>query len=70
MAERIKIMAILFICSILAGLIYPIVMGWQWGGGWLAEHLVFLTLLDQLLFTASGGAAALAGVIVLGAREW
>ena len=22
--------------AILSGIIYPTVMGWQWGGGWLA----------------------------------
>ena len=35
-AERIKLWPFFLFAAILAGIIYPIVMGWQWGGGWLA----------------------------------
>ena len=35
-AERIKIWPFFLFCAILAGVIYPIEMGWQWGGGHLA----------------------------------
>ena len=37
MAERIKLWPFFLFAAILSGIIYPIVMGWQWGGGWLAE---------------------------------
>ena len=43
-------------------------MGWQWGGGWLATS-GFSDFAGSTLVHACGGAAALAGVIVLGARE-
>ncbi len=36
MAERIKLWPFFLFAAILSGVIYPIVMGWQWGGGWLA----------------------------------
>jgi len=43
-------------------------MGWQWGGGWLSAA-GFSDFAGSTLVHACGGAAALAGVIVLGARE-
>ena len=51
----------------MSGFIYPISMGWQWGGGWLASA-GFSDFAGSTLVHACGGAAALAGVIVLGAR--
>ena len=35
LAERIKLWPFFLFAAILSGIIYPIVMGWQWGGGWL-----------------------------------
>ena len=67
-AERIKIWPFFFFAAIMAGFIYPISMGWQWGGGWLATS-GFSDFAGSTLVHACGGAAALAGVIVLGARE-
>ena len=67
-AERIKIWPFFFFAAIMDGLIYPISMGWQWGGGWLSVA-GFSDFAGSTLVHACGGAAALAGVIVLGARE-
>ena len=67
-AERIKIWPFFIFAAIMAGVIYPISMGWQWGGGWLATS-GFSDFAGSTLVHACGGAAALAGVIVLGARE-
>jgi len=67
-AERIKIWPFFFFAAIMAGFIYPISMGWQWGGGWLSVA-GFSDFAGSTLVHACGGAAALAGVIVLGARE-
>ena len=66
-AERIKIWPFFIFATLMGGFIYPISMGWQWGGGWLAE-LGFSDFAGSTLVHACGGAAALAGVIVLGAR--
>ena len=67
-AERIKIWPFFIFAAVMAGLIYPISMGWQWGGGWLSTS-GFSDFAGSTLVHACGGAAALAGVIVLGARE-
>ena len=67
-AERIKIWPFFIFAAFMAGLIYPISMGWQWGGGWLSTS-GFSDFAGSTLVHACGGAAALAGIIVLGARE-
>ncbi len=67
-AERIKIWPFFIFAAIMAGLIYPISMGWQWGGGWLSVA-GFSDFAGSTLVHACGGAAALAGVIVLGPRS-
>ena len=67
-AERIKIWPFFAFAVVMAGFIYPISMGWQWGGGWLSAT-GFSDFAGSTLVHACGGAAALAGVIVLGARE-
>jgi len=67
-AERIKIWPFFFFAAIMAGFIYPISMGWQWGGGWLSVA-GFSDFAGSTIVHACGGAAALAGVIVLGARD-
>ena len=66
-AERIKIWPFFIFSAIMAAFIYPISMGWQWGGGWLATS-GFSDFAGSTLVHACGGAAALAGVMVLGAR--
>ena len=68
MAERVKMWPFFLFAAILAGVIYPIVMGWQWGGGWLAS-LGFSDFAGSTLVHSTGGAAALAGIILLGARS-
>jgi Amt family ammonium transporter len=67
-AERIKIWPFFFFAVVMSGFIYPVSMGWQWGGGWLATA-GFSDFAGSTLVHACGGAAALAGVIVLGSRN-
>ncbi len=67
MAERIKLWPFFTFAAILSGIIYPIVMGWQWGGGWLAE-LGFNDFAGSTLVHSTGGAAALAGAMIIGPR--
>ena len=67
-AERIKIWPFFIFAALMGGFIYPISMGWQWGGGWLATS-GFSDFAGSTLVHACGGVAALAGVIVLGARD-
>ena len=67
MAERVKLWPFFLFAAILAGILYPIVMGWQWGGGWLAVR-GFSDFAGSTLVHSTGGTAALAGVILLGSR--
>ena len=67
MAERIKLWPFFLFAAILSGILYPIVMGWQWGGGWLAEA-GFSDFAGSTLVHSTGGAAALAGAIIIGPR--
>ncbi len=67
LAERIKLWPFFLFAAILSGIIYPIVMGWQWGGGWLAAA-GFSDFAGSTLVHSTGGAAALAGALMLGPR--
>ena len=67
LAERIKLWPFFLFAAILSGILYPIVMGWQWGGDWLAVA-GFSDFAGSTLVHSTGGAAALAGAIILGPR--
>tara|TARA_B100000686_G_scaffold107495_1_gene114513 strand:+ start:49 stop:957 length:909 start_codon:yes stop_codon:yes gene_type:complete len=67
LAERIKLWPFFLFAAILTGFLYPFVMGWQWGGGWLAT-LGFSDFAGSTLVHSTGGAAALAGALLLGPR--
>ena len=67
LAERIKLWPFFLFAAILTGIIYPIQMGWQWGGGWFAAK-GFSDFAGSTLVHSTGGAAALAGAILLGPR--
>ncbi|MBU3028964.1 ammonium transporter [Paracoccus marinaquae] len=67
LAERVKLWPFMIFTVVLTGLIYPIEASWQWGGGFLSE-MGFSDFAGSTLVHATGGFAALAGAIVLGAR--
>jgi len=66
-AERIKLWPFLFFTFILTALIYPLQASWKWGGGFL-DAMGFLDFAGSSVVHSVGGWAALAGVLVLGAR--
>ncbi|MEE2694917.1 MAG: ammonium transporter [Pseudomonadota bacterium] len=68
LAERILIWPFFLFVAILTGIIYPIAGSWQWGGGWLSE-MGFSDFAGSTLVHSVGGWAALAGAILLGARD-
>ncbi len=68
LAERILIWPFFLFVALLTGIIYPIAGSWQWGGGWLSEA-GFSDFAGSTLVHSVGGWAALAGAIILGARE-
>ena len=79
MAERTKFNGYLIYTVIISGLIYPILGHWAWGGaagafggtgtaqGWLVA-IGFIDFAGSTVVHAIGGACALAGIIVVGAR--
>lgn len=73
-AERMKLWAFLAFAVVMTGFIYPMEGFWTWGGGSvfglydLAE-LGFKDFAGSGIVHLAGGAAALAGVLVLGARK-
>jgi Amt family ammonium transporter len=67
LAERIKIWPFFIFAAILTAFIYPIEMGWQWGGGFLSTA-GFSDFAGSTLVHSAGGSAALAGAIILGPR--
>ena len=67
-AERMKLWAFLTFCVVLTGFIYPVQGYWKWGGGFLNE-LGFLDFAGSGVVHMTGAAAALAGVLLLGARK-
>ncbi len=68
LAERVKLWSFLIFTAVLTAVIYPIVGAWTWGGGWLAE-LGFQDFAGSTIVHSTGGWAALAGIIMVGARR-
>jgi len=67
-AERIKLWSFLLFAVVMTGFIYPIQGFWKWGGGAL-NQLNFLDFAGSGVVHLAGASAALAGVILLGARK-
>jgi len=67
-AERMKLWSFLSFTVVLTGFIYPVQGFWKWGGGWL-EQLGFQDFAGSGVVHLCGAAAALAGVLLLGARK-
>jgi Amt family ammonium transporter len=67
-AERMKLWSFFLFSVILTGFIYPVQGFWKWGSGWLNE-LGFLDFAGSGVVHLCGAAAALAGVLLLGARK-
>lgn len=79
MAERTKFIGYLVYAGVLSGLIYPFTGHWAWGSfgggfgvggekGWL-EAMGFTDFAGSSVVHACGGACALAGILVVGARH-
>ncbi len=68
LAERVKLWSFFVFIAILTMVIYPIVGAWTWGGGWLAA-MGFQDFAGSTIVHSTGGWAALAGVLIVGARK-
>lgn len=67
-AERMKLWSFLLFAVVFTGFIYPLEGFWKWGGGFL-DAKGFNDFAGSGIVHMAGGAAALAGVILLGARK-
>jgi Amt family ammonium transporter len=67
-AERMKLWSFFGFAVVLTGFIYPVQGFWKWGGGFLQEA-GFLDFAGSGVVHLCGAAAALAGVLLLGARK-
>ncbi len=68
LAERVKLWSFFAFITVLTAVIYPIVGAWTWGGGWLAD-MGFKDFAGSTIVHSTGGWAALAGALVVGARK-
>ena len=66
-AGRTQFKGYLMYSIVLTALIYPIVVNWKWGGGWL-DQLGFIDFAGSGLVHMTGGFAAITGAIILGPR--
>jgi len=67
-AERMKLWSFFAFAIVLTGFIYPMQGFWKWGGGFL-DAMGFLDFAGSGVVHMCGASAAIAGVLVLGARK-
>jgi Amt family ammonium transporter len=69
MAERTKFKSYVVYSVAITAFIYPVILRWTWGGGWLAQReFPFSDFAGSTIVHATGGWAALMGAIILGPR--
>ena len=68
-AERMKLWSFLAFAVVMTAVIYPVQGYWTWGGGFLKETFGYSDYAGSGIVHLAGAAAALAGVLVLGARK-
>ena len=69
MAERTQFKSYIAYSIVISALIYPIVVRWQWGGGWLYQlSTPFHDFAGSSIVHLTGGIAAFAGTRALGPR--
>ncbi len=68
-AERMKLWSFFMFAVVLTAFIYPIQGFWNWGGGFLSTTFGYFDFAGSGTVHLCGAAAALAGVLVLGARK-
>jgi Amt family ammonium transporter len=69
MAERTKFKSYFAYSLVITAIIYPVVLSWTWGGGWLAQReFPFSDFAGSTIVHATGGWAALMGALILGPR--
>ncbi|KWV94726.1 ammonium transporter [Erythrobacter sp. AP23] len=67
-AERIKIVPFFIFVTLLTAVIYPVVVSWEWGAGYLDTEWGFSDFAGSTLVHSTGGWAALVGALIIGPR--
>ncbi|MEM9135412.1 MAG: ammonium transporter [Actinomycetota bacterium] len=68
-AERVKLKAYFIYAVFISTLVYPVVVSWTWGGGWLSGlSTPFVDFAGSTVVHATGGMAALLGAAFAGPR--
>eukprot|EP00913_Durusdinium_trenchii_P019601 g18426.t1 len=70
-AERVKSPTYAAYALIMTSFIYPVVVAWTWGGGWLATvfDVSYMDFAGSGIVHLTGGVSGLAGTVVLGPRK-
>jgi len=70
MAERTQFRTYVIYSAVISGVIYPIVVRWQWGSGWLFQlDTPFHDFAGSAIVHMTGGCAAVMGAYFLGPRK-
>ena len=67
LAERVNMYAYVFFALFLTGFVYPVVVAWTWGGGWLTD-LGYYDFAGSGIVHMVGGVAGLTGAAIIGPR--
>eukprot|EP00438_Fugacium_kawagutii_P014616 Skav210587 [mRNA] locus=scaffold3272:188870:205213:+ [translate_table: standard] len=70
-AERVKSPTYACFAFLMSTLIYPVVVAWTWGGGWLSSlfDVGVMDFAGSGIVHMTGGVAGLAGTVILGPRK-
>lgn len=72
MAERTKFTTYLIFAAVMTAVIYPVVVHWTWGGGWIAQmsigDAVYSDFAGSTIVHLTGAVAALVGAKMIGPR--
>ena len=66
-AERINVYCYILYAFLMIGFIYPVIVAWTWGGGWL-DKLGYVDFAGSGIVHITGGIAGLVGAMVTGPR--
>ncbi|MEL7157873.1 MAG: ammonium transporter, partial [Actinomycetota bacterium] len=68
-AERVRFRAYFVYAVVISTMVYPVVVSWVWGGGWLSQMgTPFIDFAGSTVVHVTGGMAALVGAAIVGPR--
>ena len=67
-SERVKLWPFLTVAGLYAGIVFPVVASWVWGGGFFGVDFPVVDRMGGMVLHISAGAAAVAAAFVVGPR--